>query len=70
MTLVTLIRLSKSNDLVSLLTNLGRDIEAKLHTATSSLSVYSSISVHKLEDLIVPKFYWLDFLLQESLYNM
>jgi hypothetical protein len=29
-------------------------MEHKLQTATSSLEVYCTISVHKLEDLIVP----------------
>lgn len=38
----------------------GRAKEAKLQTATSSGAEYSMISVHKLEDLIVPKFCWLD----------
>jgi hypothetical protein len=48
------------------LTNLGNEIEAKLQTATSSGAVYSTISVHKLEHVIVPRFFWLDFSLQES----
>ena len=38
-------------------------------TATSSAEVYSRISVQRLDDFIVPKFCWLDFLLQESLYK-
>lgn len=33
-----------------------RAIEARLHTATSSGAVYSTISVHKLLDLMVPRF--------------
>lgn len=45
-------------------------MEARLHTATSSFEVYSMISVHRLLDLIVPRFYWLDFELHESLNNM
>lgn len=47
-------------------TNLGKAIEARLHTAVSSGLVYSMISVHRFEDLIVPRFFWLLFLLQES----
>jgi hypothetical protein len=47
-------------NLPSLSTNFGRQIEAKLQTATSSFDVYSMISQHKLELLIVPKFYWFD----------
>ena len=34
-----------------------KEIEAKLHTAVSSELEYSTISVHKLDDLIVPKFF-------------
>ena len=68
-TLVISYNLSKSNDLSSL-TNLDKDIEARLQTATSSGAVYSTISVHRLEDLIVPRFFWLDFLLQASLYRI
>ena len=45
-------------------------MEAKLQTATSSGAEYSTISQHKLEDLIIPKFFWLDLLLHESLYNI
>lgn len=41
--------------------NAGSAKEAKLQTATSSGAEYSIISVHKLEDLMVPKFCWLDF---------
>ena len=48
----------------------GKDILAKLQTATSSGEVYYTIYVHKLLDLIVPKFCWFDFLLQESLNNI
>lgn len=54
-TLVTSINLLKSN-LLSVI-NLGKAIDAKLQTATSSGDVYSIISVHKLDDLIVPKFF-------------
>ena len=42
-------------------------MEAKLHTATSSGEVYSMISVHKLEERMVPKFCWLDLPLAASL---
>ena len=48
-------------------TYLGRAIDARLHTAVSSAEVYSTISVQRLLHLIVPKFCWFDFLLQESL---
>lgn len=51
------------------LTYRGRAIDARLHTAVSVGLVYSIISVHKLEDLIVPRFCWLLFLLQESCDN-
>jgi hypothetical protein len=54
-------------NLPSLSTNFGRQIEAKLQTATSSFDVYSMISQHKLELLIVPKFYWFDLELAWSL---
>ena len=63
--MVTLNNSLWSNELF--FTNIGRAIEARLQTAISSLDVYSKISVHKFEDLIVPKFFWLDFLLQASL---
>jgi hypothetical protein len=39
------------------LRNLLTGMEARLQTACSSLSVYSMISVHKLELLIVPRFF-------------
>lgn len=39
------------------LMHLGRAIDAKLQTATSPGEVYSIISVHKLELLIVPRFF-------------
>ena len=52
------------------LTNLESAMEARLHTAVSSLLVYSTISVHRLEDLIVPKFCWLDLPLHASLKSM
>merc|ERR1719181_856563 len=45
-------------------------MEARLQTAISSLSVYSMISVHRLDDLMVPRFYWLDLLLHASLKHM
>lgn len=35
-------------------------MDARLQTAVSSGEEYSTISVHKLEDLIVPKFFWFD----------
>ena len=38
-------------------TNMGSAIEARLHTATSSGEVYSMISVHKLEERMVPRFF-------------
>lgn len=37
---------------------------------TSSELVYSTISVQRLLDLMVPKFCWLLFRLQASLYSM
>ncbi len=40
-------------------TNIGSPTEARLHTATSSGAVYSTISVHRLEQLMVPRFCWL-----------
>ena len=42
-------------------------IDAKLHTANSSDELYSMISVHKFDDLIVPRFFWLDLPLHASL---
>lgn len=51
------------------LTNLGKAIDARLHTAVSVGLVYSMISVHKLDDFMVPRFCWLLFLLHES-YNV
>lgn len=51
------------------LTYRGRAIDARLHTAVSVGLVYSIISVHKFDDLIVPRFCWLLFLLQVS-YNV
>ena len=50
--------------------NLGSAIDAKLHTAVSSGEVYSTISVHRLLHLMVPRFCWLDFELQLSLNSM
>ncbi len=47
-------------------TKRGRAMEARLHTAVSSGLENSTISVHKLEDLIVPRFCWLLFLLHAS----
>jgi hypothetical protein len=48
------------------LTKRGKAIDARLQTAVSVGLVYSIISVHKFEDLIVPKFCWLLFLLHVS----
>ena len=42
-------------------------MEAKLQTATSSGDVYSTISVQRLLDLMVPKCFWLLLPLQASL---
>ena len=42
-------------------------MDAKLQTATSSGDVYSTISVQRLLDLIVPRCFWLLFPLQASL---
>ena len=44
-----------------------RLMEARLQTATSSGEVYSTISVHKLLDLMVPRCFWFDLPLQASL---
>src|SRR3954469_10244034 len=52
-----------------LITYLGKAKEARLQTATSLSDVYSIISVHRLELLIVPKFCWFDLPLAASLYN-
>jgi hypothetical protein len=40
--------------------NVGSAIEARLQTAVSSGEEYSMISVQRLEDLIVPRFFWFD----------
>ena len=53
-TLVTSCNFSKLNVLSSF-TYFGSDNDAKLQTATSSGAVYSMISVHKLDDLMVPR---------------
>ena len=45
-------------------------MDARLHTAVSSGDVYSMISVHRLEHLMVPRFCWLDLRLHVSLYSM
>ena len=42
---------------VGTITNLGNAIDARLQTAVSFLSVYSRISVQRLLDLIVPRFF-------------
>lgn len=54
-TRVTSTSLLKSNVLFSM--NFGKDIEARLHTATSSGAVYSIISVQRFDERIVPKFF-------------
>src|SRR5690606_21408960 len=51
-------------------TNFGKEMEARLQTATSSGAVYSIISVQRLLDFIVPRFFWFDFSLQASLYKI
>ena len=38
----------------------GRAREARLHTVVSSGEEYSMISVQTLDDLMVPRFFWLD----------
>lgn len=54
-TLAILTNSSMLNVLFYLSTKAGREMEAKLHTATSSLLVYSTISVQRLLDFIVPR---------------
>ena len=44
-----------------------RLMDARLQTATSSGDVYSTISVHRFELLIVPRCFWFDLPLQASL---
>ena len=51
-------------------TNIGSAMDAKLQTATSSLDVYSIISVHKFDERMVPKFFWFDLRFAASLYSM
>ncbi len=51
-------------------TKRGSAMDAKLHTALSSALVNSTISVHRLLHLIVPRFCWLDLRLHASLYSM
>lgn len=46
---------------------LGRFKAARLQTAVSLSEEYSTISLHRLEDLIVPRLFWFDDLLQLSL---
>jgi hypothetical protein len=48
----------------------GSAIDARLQTAVSSFDVYSTISVHRFEHLIVPRFCWLLLRLHESLKSM
>lgn len=60
------IHISEDEVVTFSLTYRGRAIDARLHTAVSVGLVYSIISVHKLDDFMVPKFCWLLFLLQES----
>ena len=52
------------------LTKRGSAIEARLHTAISPAEVYSTISVHRLEPRMQPRFCWLDLRLHASLYSM
>jgi len=54
-TLAIPISWSKLNDPFYLSTKAGREIEARLQTATSSAEVYYMISVHRLLDLMVPR---------------
>lgn len=68
--LVTSSSFSQSTLEVSLSNYAGRDILARLQTATSFLSDYCIISVHRFELLMTPKLFWFDFLLALSLYNM
>ena len=63
-------RFFKSYVPVASSTNAERLREARLHTATSSGAVYSTISVHRFELLIVPRFCWLLLRLQASLKSM
>ena len=69
-TLAIFTKPSRSKVLLYLLTKAGSEIEAKLQTATSSGEVNYTIYVQRLLDLMVPKCFWLDFLLQESLKSM
>src|SRR3954453_19606812 len=69
-TCVTSCRRPKSYSPLAESTKVGRAIDARLQTATSSGAVYSIISVHKLELRIVPRFFWLLFLLHASLYSV
>ena len=39
----------------------GSAIEARLHTAVLSREEYSIISMQRLDNLIVPRFFWFDF---------
>jgi len=48
----------------------GREGQKCTRTAVSSGEVYSRISVHRLEQRMVPRFCWLLFRLQESLNSM
>ena len=71
MVLVTSISFLKLNtsspDSLSFSKYIGRPIDARLHTANCSLFEYSIISVHRLLDLMVPRFFWFDLLLAASL---
>ena len=58
--------MSKSYVLVASSTNMPREMDARLHTATSPGAVYSMISVHRLEDLMVPRCWWLLLALHAS----
>ena len=48
----------------------GSEMLARLHTACSSGEEYSTISQHRLEDLMVPRFCWFDLRLHASLKRM
>ena len=48
-------------------TNAGSASDARLHTAISSRAEYCTISVHRLDERIVPRFCWFDFALHASL---
>src|SRR5690242_5655559 len=69
-TLTTRCKPLKSNERSAVLTKAGNAMDARLHTATSSGALYSTISVHRLLHLMVPRFCWFDLRLHASLYSM